>query len=173
MKKLLIALVVGAMLALPMSAMAMDALTQTQLDAVEGQAGLTVGFGTAMHTAIDFSVLCWGDPDGVTGATGAGWLVIDGDVSIALDIAQGETLAVDVAYTSGGVTLNGVAIPAGRAFLALALPSTTITVNVPSQLAIGFNNTAGSIGCTLGNLNLGGLGVSVSSIDNLYIWCHD
>jgi hypothetical protein len=173
MKKLLVAIVIGALLALPLSAMAMEKIDGAGLEDVTGQAGVSIGFGNTMITAISFSSLSWGDPDGVTGATGAAWLVIDGDVTLTTTISQGGILAMDVAYTAAGVTLNGVNIPATTAFLALSLPTTSIAVSVPDQLAIGFNTTAGSLGCTLGLLNLGGLTVTVSSVDDLYVWCHD
>ncbi len=173
MKKLLVALVVGALLALPMSAVAMDALTQNQLGNVDGQAGLSIGFGSSVVTEISFNALSWGDPDGYSTADSAGWLIIDGTIGITLTVGQGEILEVDIAYTSGATTFNSVTIPAGRTFLALSLPSTDINVTVPETLNIGFGTQAANMDCTLGMLNLSGLNVSVGAIDSLYVWCHD
>ncbi len=173
MKKLLIALVVGALLALPMSAMAMDALTQSQLDNVEGQAGVTVGFGSDVVTEISFSALSWGDPDGYSTASDSGWLIIDGDIGITTTINQGETLVIDVGNTGAAeATFNGVTIPTGKTFLALSLPGMDVNVTVPDTLAIGFGTQAADMVCTLGLLNLDGLTVSVGSVSALYVWCH-
>ncbi len=173
MKKLFVALLVGALLALPMSAMAMEKINNSDLEGVSGQAGLTLGFGSTVVTEISFNALSWGDPDGYSTANSAGWLIIDGAISITTNIAQGGTLALDIAYTAAATTFNGVTIPAGRTFLALDLPGTSINVTVPETLYIGFGTQASIMDCTLGMLNLSGLSVSMGSVDNLYVWCHD
>ncbi len=173
MKKLLVAMIVGSLLALPLSAMAMEKITGSDLDNVTGQAGITVGFGSDVVTEISFSALSWGDPDGYSTASDSGWLIIDGDIGITTNISQGGTLAIDVGNTgTTSASFNGVTIPSGKSFLALSLPGMDVNVTVPDTLAIGFGTQAGTMVCTMGLLNLDGLAVSVGSISALYVWCH-
>lgn len=184
MKKLLVALVVGTLLALPMSAMAMDALTQSQLESVEGQAGVSIGFGNSVTIGLSFSSLSLGDPDGVTGAANEGWLIIQSDSAdqaayMNLTIAKGGVMNLDVAYSGdsvvgdGFVNVSGVSIPEQHSFLALSLPAVEIGITLPETLSIGFGTQSGNQACVMMLANLGGLTVDVSTISNLYLWCHD
>jgi hypothetical protein len=175
MKKLLVAIVIGALLALPLSAMAMEKINGADLEDVTGQAGVSIGFGSTLVTEISFSSIAWGDPDGVAGAANEGWIIIDGNVGLTSTVNQGGILVMDVANAAGGdVTLNGVVIPSGHTFLALSLPSMGISVRVPTTtpIAIGFGTLNNSMGCTMGELYLDGLNVSMDSVSALYIWCH-
>ncbi len=178
MKKLIVSLVVGALLVLPLSAMAMDAISNAELDGVAGQAGVTIGFGGTTTTTIDFSELSWGDPDGLGAGCGAnqGWLIIDGDISIQQIIADGQTLTLDVGTTNADSCSPGtdaVVIPtSGTTFVAVGLPSTTMNISVANQLTIGMGTAAGTIAGTVGLLNLESLSVDAGTPTTLYIWAH-
>jgi hypothetical protein len=176
MKKLIIALITCSLLALPLSAMAMDAITSDTMDGVSGQAGVTIGFGSATTTTIDFSKLSWGDPDGTgtaTCANSAGWLIIDGVITISQVIAAGQSLTLDVGSTGAAVcTYSSIGVPASTTFIAVGLPTVTTSITVPNTLNIGLGNVAGTIRGTLGILNLKGLSVSTGTPSTLLIWAH-
>lgn len=182
MKKLLVALVVGALLALPLSAMAMEKINSTDLEGVTGQAGVSIGFGNTVNTTISFSSLSIGDPDGVAVyAPTEGWMIIQAGsgeaLGLDLQIYRGGVLSVDIAYsggTAGGtIDVSGVSIPTAHSFLALSLPQMGININMPSTLAIGFGTQSGTLGCTMALVSMGGLQVTMDPISNLFLWCHD
>lgn len=176
MKKLLIALIVGSLMALPMSATALEAITQSDLGGITGQAGVTIAFGGNQTTGVSFNAVSWGDPDGLgagSGASGQGWVIIDGTVGVSVEIASGQMLTLDVATAdTGGYASNGVNIAAGTTFIAIGLPSQTITVDTPDTLTIGLGTAAGTIAGTVGILNLEGLTVTPGTPDALYIYAH-
>jgi hypothetical protein len=176
MKKLIVALITCSLLALPLSAMAMDAITSDAMDGVSGQAGVTIAFGSATTTRIDFSKLSWGDPDGIAAsacANSAGWLIIDGVITISQVIAAGQTLTLDVGTTGAAQCVVGsVTIPTAKSFIAVGLPTITTSITVPDTLNVGLGTTAGTIAGTLGILNLKGLDVATGTPSTLYIWAH-
>ena len=173
MKKLIVALLV---LALPMSAMAMDAVTNAELDGVAGQAGVTLAFGSTTTTTIAFSQIAWGDPDGLAGtcSNSAGWLILNGTITIDQVISCGQQLVLDIATNASGGTcaIGCVDIPDGITFIALGLPATTLSIGVPDTLVVGLGSTSGAITGTLGILNLRNLRVDAGTPDTLYIWAH-
>jgi len=65
MKKILIAMVLFVFVALPMSVMAMTAITDNDLSSVTGQAGVSIGADITMN--LSFGAVAWGDPDGLDG----------------------------------------------------------------------------------------------------------
>ena len=178
MKKLIVSLVVGALLVLPLSAMAMDAISNAELDGVAGQAGVTIAFGGTTTTTISFSQLSWGDPDGLAAsacANSAGWLVIDGDITIDQIIADGQTLTLDIGTTGASACsdmADAVTIPANTTFIAVGLPTVTLSIDTPDTLAICLSTTAGAMDSTLGLLNLNNLSVTAGTPNTLYIWAH-
>ena len=178
MKKLIVSLVVGALLVLPLSAMAMDAISNAELDGVAGQAGVTIAFGGTTTTTIAFSQLSWGDPDGLASsacANSAGWLVIDGDITIDQIIADGQTLTLDIGTTGASACsdmADAVTIPANTTFIAVGLPTVTLSIDTPDTLAICLGTAAGAMDGTLGLLNLNNLSVTAGTPNTLYIWAH-
>ncbi len=178
MKKLGLICLIVSLLALPMSAMALEKMSGEDLGGVTGQAGVTIGFGGTTTTTIDFSELSWGDPDGLGAGCGAnqGWLIIDGDISIQQIIADGQTLTLDVGTTNADSCSPGtdaVVIPtSGTTFIAVGLPSTTMNISVANQLTIGMGTAAGTIAGTVGLLNLQSLTVDAGTPSTLYIWAH-
>jgi hypothetical protein len=174
MKKLIVTLL---LLVIPMSVMAMDAVTNAELDGVAGQAGVTIAFGGANTTIIDFSRVAWGDPDGLGAACGAnaGWIIIDGEITIQQVIADGQTLVLDVGTTTAGGTCNitgAVDIPGDRSFIAVGLPAITTTITVPDTLTVGLSNLSTTVTGTLGLLYLRDLDITTGTPDTLYIWAH-
>ncbi len=178
MKKILLSLLVVSLLALPLSAMAMEKMSGNDMGDVTGQAGVTIAFGSTTTTSIDFSEVSWGDPDGMgtgTNASCAGWLVIDGDISIQQVISCGQTLKLDIATACAGdytICTAGAIIPSGTTFIAVGLPSIKTSINTPDTLYVGLGESSGSIAGTLGILNLKNLDVSQGTPSALYIYAH-
>jgi hypothetical protein len=172
MKKLIATLL---LLIFPLTVMAMDVVTNDELDGVAGQAGVTVAFGGTSTTTIDFSQLAWGDPDGLTLCSSLqGWLIINGVVTIAQTIADGQRLTLDIG-TTGAASCNvggAVYIPSATTFIAVGLPKVTMTITVPATLNIGLADSSSPIDGTLGILNLRGLSVTAGTPTALYIWAH-
>ncbi|MFP4040154.1 MAG: DUF6160 family protein [Desulfosudaceae bacterium] len=176
MKKLLVALVVGTLLALPLSAMAMEKMSGDDMGGVTGQAGVTIAFGSTSTTTVTFSSVAWGDPDGYDTATDAGWLVIGGDtgVEISQEIGEGEKLELDIAtgtdyeIVSGASTING-----DKTFIAVGLPSINTNISTPDTMNVELSDasTGGTVG-TLGILRLGGLSIDQGTPDKLFVYAH-
>ncbi|MFP4040152.1 MAG: DUF6160 family protein [Desulfosudaceae bacterium] len=176
MRKIILTLAIGALLALPLSAMAMDAVTNAELDGVAGQAGVTIGFGTTSTTTVTFSSVAWGDPDGYDSASGAGWLIIGGDtgIEISQEIPEGEKLELDIAtgtdyeIVSGASTING-----DKTFIAVGLPSINTNISTPDTMNVELSDasTGGTVG-TLGILRLGGLSIDQGTPDKLFVYAH-
>ncbi|MEW6078997.1 MAG: DUF6160 family protein [Thermodesulfobacteriota bacterium] len=175
MKRFGLTVLIIALLALPMSALALEKMSGGDLSGVTGQAGVTIAFGGNSTTTIDFSQLAWGDPDGLTACSStAGWIIINGAVTIAQSIADGERLVLDIG-TTGAASCNvagAVYIPASETFIAVSLPNTTMAITVPATLNVGLADTSAAIDGTLGILNLRGLSVTAGTPDALYIWAH-
>ena len=177
MKRFGLLVLIVALMALPMSAMALEKMSGGDLDGVTGQAGVTIAFGGAATTTISFSALSWGDPDGVDGTCGsaAGWVIIQGVVSVDQVIACGEMLTLDIGTTGAGTCSMppcAIDIPGGTTFIAVGLPTMTLDITVPETLTVGLGTAANTISGTIGLLNLAGLSVSAGTPDALYIWAH-
>ena len=176
MKKIGLVCLILTLLALPMSALALEKMSGEDLGDVTGQAGVTIAFGGASTTTISFDQINWGDPDGMAGTCGSldGWIIIDGTITIDQIIADGEKLELDVG-TTGGAPCNiagAVTIPADTTFIAVGLPSMTVSIDTPDTLTVGFGTAAETISGTLGLLNLQNLSVDAGTPDKLYIWAH-
>jgi|GEM_PF-3344720 len=175
MKKLLIAFVAAMLMIVP--AMAMDTISDADLDGVTGQAGVTVGFGGTQTVTISFDAITWGDGDGVAGAATAGYIQVVGNTGTQVSIQSlpGEKLVLDVATTAALVTLNSVEIPAGRTFISIAAPDQNITVTTADTYTIALtaaSDTAVAVGNTVGVLGLTNLAVSVDQPSQLYIYAN-
>jgi hypothetical protein len=175
MKKLGLAVLIAALLALPMSALALEKMSGSDMGGVVGQAGVTVAFGSTSTTVVDFSQINWGDPDGVGTicASLPGWVIIDGVVTISQEIAAGQTLTLDVGTTGAAAcAIGAVTIPSGTTFIAVGLPTIATAITWPATMTIGLGTAAGTINGTLGILNLAGLSVSTGSMGTIYIYAH-
>jgi len=171
MKKLLVALVIGTLLALPLSAMAMEKMSGTDLNDVTGQAGVNIAFGGTSTTSVSFSAVAWGDNNGYDTAAGAGWLIIEGDTAVLIEqeIADGEIMELDIA-TGQYVVAASTTIPAGTTFIAVTLPGITTDITTPETLNVQLGGTSTTPSGTLGVLRLGGLSIEQGTPDKLFIW---
>ena len=111
MKKILTALVLFVFAVLPMSVMAMQAISDNELSTTTGQAGVSINLDANINLVL--GTVAWGDKDGLgDGNTGAGWVGISGlnsDIRIRLrqDLING-------AFGTGG--LGATALSYAEAF---------------------------------------------------------
>ena len=173
MKKLLIALVAGMLMIVP--AMAMDTISDADLDGISGQAGVHVVFGGTSSQIVSFTSLAWGDSDGITAGDGPGYLRVQSaageTVNITVEIPDGAELTLNVATLAANMTLGGSTVIASATdVVAVGLPDQNVTIDLPSYFDIGLGSGSGAIDGTLGRLTLEDLSVSVTQPNALYIY---
>jgi len=136
MKKILTAIVLFAFVVLPMSVMAMTSITEDELSTVTGQAGVSINVDVTANLTI--GTVAWGDADGFTGYSNAGFVGIEG-----LNLTVHASGRHDGAFSTGGATAVGymandpITIDVGTADVAdggatlvrIGLPTFHITVS--------------------------------------------
>ena len=100
MKKILTAIVLFVFVALPMSVMAMQSITDNELSSVTGQAGVSINIDLTANLTV--GTVAWGDSDGFTGYTNAGFVGIEG-----LNLSVHMSGRHDGAFSTGGATAVG------------------------------------------------------------------
>jgi len=100
MKKIFTAIVLLALLVLPMSVMAMTNITDNELSSVTGQAGVSINVDVTANLTV--GTVAWGDSDGFTGYTNAGFVGIEG-----LNLTVHMSGRHDGAFSTGGATAVG------------------------------------------------------------------
>ena len=100
MKKILSAIVLFALVVLPMSVMAMTTISDNELSTVTGQAGVSINVDVTANLTI--GTVAWGDADGFAGYTNAGFVGIQG-----LNLAVHASGRHDGAFSTGGATAVG------------------------------------------------------------------
>lgn len=145
MKKLFVVAALLLLLA-PVSAMAgMTTASEKDLEGVAGQVGVTITMTSMNVTA---TRIAWGDSDGFTGATTAGWLVLS---NVTMPTISIPSLKLDVG--NDGTTT----------FLALETTGNLVTGDLTiGNIVVG--STATSVSPSLGQLNVNGIGVSFGTI---------
>ena len=173
MKKLALGLVVVLML-IPAAAMAMETISDADLEGITGQSGVTIEFRTGnMEIDNAFQGISWGDDDGFPGGAGvAGHIRIDclttagaaDTMSTQIIIAEGQSLVMDVDDTDG---------------IVLSLPDLTINMNTPGAFKISVAASqmttfaaATPTGDTIGWLGLNNLQMAITTPTVLCIKPH-
>ena len=155
-------------------AMAMDTISDADLDGVTGQAGVHVVFGGTASGIVSFTALAWGDSDGITTGDAAGYLRVQSaageSANITVEIPDGAELTLNVASLGANLTINTTVISSGTEVVAVGLPDADVTVDLPTYFDIGLGDSSGAIDGTLGRLTLDNLSVSVSQPTALYIY---
>ena len=100
MKKILSAIVLFALVVLPMSVMAMTTISDNELSTVTGQAGVSINVDVTAQLTI--GTVAWGDSDGFAGYTNAGFVGIGG-----LNLSVHASGRHDGAFSTGGATAIG------------------------------------------------------------------
>lgn len=176
----------GIFLLLPSFGLGMDTLTEAEMDAIKGRAGVALAAGEDFNFArISFSAFFWGDPDGHRSYTGWGYLLVSGDGThgvVGLGVNKGGILTLDAGTTdSNGQTFDGVNIPASTQFIQIMADAPVgrgLELNLDSngKAAIGLdddNNTTidhqlGKIG--ISDLYTGAVADNDSSQNEVKMW---
>ncbi|NLD81459.1 MAG: hypothetical protein GX642_09870 [Smithella sp.] len=133
MKKILSAIVLFALVVLPMSVMAMTTISDNELSTVTGQAGVSINVDVTANLTI--GTVAWGDSDGFTGYTNAGFVGIEG-----LNLTVHASGRHDGAFSTGGATAVGYMAndpitidvgtnDGGQSIVRIGLPTFHITVS--------------------------------------------
>ena len=144
MKKLLVIAALLLLLA-PVSALAgMTSASEIEMEDVTGQVGMTID----MSMSVVATDVAWGDSDGFGTYTTAGWLHLR---NVTLPTISVNGLVVDQG-TGGTVS-----------YIALATTGNLITGSLTIQSVV-VGNTATATTESLGELRVGGIGVSFGTI---------
>ena len=126
MKKILSAIVLFALVVLPMSVMAMTTISDNELSTVTGQAGVSINVDVTANLTI--GTVAWGDSDGFTGYTNAGFVGIEGLTmtvhasgrhdgafattgSTAIGYMGNDPITIDVGTNDTGVSVVRIGLP--------------------------------------------------------------
>jgi len=133
MKKIFTAIVLLALLVLPMSVLAMTDITDDELSTVTGQAGVSINVDVTANLTI--GTVAWGDSDGFTGYTNAGFVGIEGlnltvHASGRHDGAFATTGATAVGYMANDpITIDVGTNDGGQSLVRIGLPTFHISVD--------------------------------------------
>ncbi|MEW5735551.1 MAG: DUF6160 family protein [Thermodesulfobacteriota bacterium] len=144
MKKLFVLAAVLMML-LPVSAMAgMQAASDTELNEVSGQTGITID----MAMSVSAGTIAWGDDNGFAPYTTAGWVVLAG---VDLPTIALSNVTIDV----GGNTTT--------TYLAIGTTGNVVTGSLTiADVVIG--SSATSTTPSAGEIRISGIGISFGTI---------
>jgi hypothetical protein len=133
MKKIFTAIVLFALVVLPMSVMAMTTIADNELSTVTGQAGVSINIDVTANLTI--GTMAWGDADGFTGYTNAGFVGIEGlnltvHASGRHDGAFTTTSATNIGYMSNDpITIDVGTNDSGASLVRIGLPTFHISVS--------------------------------------------
>jgi len=159
MKKILTALVLFVFAVLPMSVMAMQAITDNELSTISGQAGVSINLDTNINLQI--GTLAWGDKDGLgtTEANGTGWVGVTGLTANARVKLRDDLINTALANLSAAKawgTAYGTEMAAAQAVLTPTAVGTFITLyNTAYGTHLPLNNTG--LGMAMQGMNDSGV----------------
>jgi hypothetical protein len=170
MKKIFTAIVLFALVVLPMSVMAMTTIADNELSTVTGQAGVSINVDVTANLTI--GTLGWGDADGFTGYTNAGFVGIEG-----LNLTVHASGRHDGAFSTGGATAIGYMFndpitidvgtnDSGATAVRIGLPTFHITVStLQTDIFVSGATAAGAPTSTvaqqLGSIYIAGIDVKL------------
>lgn len=162
MKKSLALAVIAVFVMIPLASFARTAISDSELDSVIAQQGVTIEFVSLTINSTSLTSLAWGDAGGFTGYTGDGWAGI-GNVTISGDVVvMNGPMNIDVG-TSGNSTRVNILLPTvsigGTAGL-----NVTATVKLAASSNLATNATTGGV------LDIQGLKASVRG--SMMVYAH-
>lgn len=150
MKKVLLLAVLAMFLMVPVS-FAKTTISESDLASVTAQEGVTITFDNLTITNVAIDEQSWGDSDGFTGYTDAGWvgatITTSGDL-----VALSGSLTIDVG-TSGSTTAVRIGLPS------LTIGSDTMSVTQVLKLSTAKELTGTQV---LGTAYMGGVEATVN-----------
>ena len=161
MKRFLIMAVIALlMIILPAVLFAQTAISDSELDAVNAQTGVTIDFSNVTVSNASLTSVAWGDSGGFTGYTGDGWagltsITINGDL-----VVMNGAMVLDIGTSSNSTRAN------------ITLPTVTVGgtagVNITASVVLAANSGLSTNASTLGVLDVKGLKLSVSGPIQVY-----
>lgn len=160
MKKFLISAVIAVLVIIPVALFAATAISDSELDAVNAQTGVTIDFSNVTVSNASLTSVAWGDTGGFTGYTGDGWagltsITINGDL-----VVMNGPMVLDIG-TSGNSTRANITLPT-------VTVGGTAGVNVTASVVLAANGGLSTNATTLGVLDVRGLKLSVSGPIQVY-----
>ena len=193
MKRLIKFLAVTTVICMiPFTAFAMQTISDTEMDNVTGQSGITIVFaGNSAEGALSIDVslrgLAWGDTDGTGGDTLAGYFTMDGqdadtqapmDTTLSIKIKHLSKMTLDVGTTNSTnpIKVDGTdVVPVDTSFIKLGVPDLVLSVNMADEGRLCLaNQSTGGTSKEMGTLSLNNLAVGLTFPANsaLYIYAH-
>jgi len=166
MKKFLVLAVIAAFVMMPLASFARTAISDSDLDTVTAQQGVSIEFNNLSVSGVTLNTQSWGDTDGFSGATGAGYY---GQANISLSgnvVALTGGFNMDIGTT--GIGTNAVTK------VMIGLPTITIGgvggLNVDSIYKLDSIKTLDSNVQALGVSYMNGLRATIAG--GLTIYAH-
>ena len=176
----------------PFTAFSMQMISDTEMDQVTGQSGITIVFSgntTEGALSIDVSLrgLAWGDTDGIGGDTLAGYFTMDGqngdtgapmDTTLSIKIKHLSKMTLDVGTTNSTNTIkvDGTdVVPVDTSFIKLGVPDLVLSVAMADEGKLCLSNqSSGGSAEEMGTLSLNNLAIGLTFPENsaLYIYAH-
>ena len=179
MKKIFTAIVLFALVVLPMSVMAMTTIADNELSTVTGQAGVSINIDVTANLTI--GTIAWGDSDGFTGYTNAGFVGMQGmNLTVHLSGRHDGVYAGGANYLANKpITIDVGTSDAGASLVRIGIPTSHITVSTMNTNIFVSGATAGAPSSTtaqqLGSIYLQGVevilgrGADAASMDAGYV----
>lgn len=119
MKKVVVCVtVLMFLLMMPFVLFAKTSISESEMSAITAQEGVTINFGAGLAsstmTVTNFapSIVSWGDANGFTGSTGAGYVGVRGvTINAASTINMWGNMTIDVGTNVAGVTKVQIGLP--------------------------------------------------------------
>jgi hypothetical protein len=127
MKRILVLAVIAVFVMMPLASFAKTAISDSELSAVTAQEGVTINFNNFVISDIQVDVQGWGDSDGFSGYTGAGW--------VGAKITTTHPSGVNLINLSGDLTID-VGTNAGVTAVKLGLPGVSIGGSITQELVL-------------------------------------
>ena len=164
MKRILVLAVIAVFVMMPLASFAKTAISDSELSAVTAQEGVTINFDNFHISDIQVDVQGFGDADGFSGYTGAGW--------VGAKITTTHPVGVDLITLSGDLTLD-VGTNAGVTAVKLGLPGIAIGGAITQRLAL--TATSADLAAPAANQIIGTMvmsGITLSTSGYLIITAH-
>lgn len=160
MKKFLISVVIAVLVIIPAALFAQTAISDSELDAVNAQTGVTIDFANVTVNNTSLTSVAFGDAGGFTGYTGDGWagltnITINGDL-----VVMNGSMVLDIG-TNGSSTRANITLPTVSV-------GGTAGLNVVANIVLAANGGLSTNATTIGTLDVRGLKMSVSGPIQIY-----
>jgi hypothetical protein len=156
-KKILTLAIIAVFVMMPLASFAKTAITDSDLNAVTAQSGVTIDFSQFALGTISIGVQSWGDADGFTSYATAGF------------VGQSMSLSTNAVTLSGSMTID-VGTSGTRTALAIGLPGISVTGSIDQTVKLAADKTLTTNAGTLGTSYMSG--IKFAPTGNIIIYAH-